>query len=109
MRDTSAEGGNPPVLEESFVALTSAHTLSDACCADRVKESATVRVRTLPVADFTAAIVEPVGSAAYVAALIDIVVFTSVDKIVSIRNVIVIEPSILDVENVGRRVIFDGV
>ena len=41
-------------------------------------------------------------------ALINIVVFTIFDKVESIRNVIVIEPSLLDVENVGTTVIFDG-
>ena len=96
------------VVVEVAVALKSAHTLTDACRAAVVKEIAALCTPIPPVADLTAIAVEPIGSTLYATALINVVVFTIFDKVASIRNEIVIEPSLLDVENVGIIVIFDG-
>ena len=80
--------------------LTSAQTLAAACRAAAVKVTATLCTPRPPAADLIAIAVAP--------ALINNVVFTIFDKVASMRNEIVIDPSLLDVENVGAIVIFDG-
>lgn len=98
----------PPAPPVAVVALISPFTFAAVCRVAVVSEAATARVPTLPDADLTADAVEPIGSAAYAADVINTVVFTIFVKVASMRNVIVMVLSMGFVENVGTIVIFDG-